>query len=289
MRTKHLFGVSCFALALSACDVGAYVDSKRFREDFRYTYDLKPGGGLTVENFNGQVEIYGWDQNKIEINGEKYAATEDALRNIRVEAVPSADSIAVRTIPPAGERRGSFGAWYRIHVPRRTRLERIQTSNGALSVENLEGSARLRTSNGRVQLRRFNGDLEATTSNGRIDISDFTGSAVLRTSNGGIAVEGVRGVLDARTSNGGIQAGVANLDQSRPLRLETSNGGITLRLPPDINANLRARTSNASIDCDFPLTARGPQSKTHVEGAIGDGGPLIQLDTSNGGIRVLRN
>lgn len=289
MSTRHMFGIACLGLTLSACDIGAYVDSKRFREGFRYIYDLKAGGTLTVENFNGPVEIYGWDQETIEINGEKYASTEEALREIRVEAVPSGDSVSVRTIRPTGERRGSQGAWYRIHVPRRTRLDRIQTSNGSLRVDNIEGPARLRTSNGRIQLRRLNGDLEATTSNGGIDISEFSGSAVLKTSNGGITAEDVRGQLDAKTSNGRIQASVAELERSRTLRLNTSNGGITLRLPSNVNAEVRASTSNASIQCDFPLTARGPQSRTHMEGAIGAGGASIQLDTSNGGIRILRN
>jgi DUF4097 and DUF4098 domain-containing protein YvlB len=280
---------ACAALVLGACDVEALGNSNRFREDFKHTYDVKPGGTLTLENFNGSVEIYGWDQDRVEINGQKYASTEDKLREMRIEIAPSADSITVRTIRPSGDRTGSYGARYTIHLPRRTRLDRVQSSNGSIRVEGVEGMARLRTSNGRVRITGLKGDLDATSSNGGMEVADFSGTAVLRTSNGGINVTGVRGHLDAKTSNGGITATVMDLDPSRTLRLNTSNGGITLRLPPTVNAQLRAHTSNASIQSDFTLDPRGSQSKTHMEGAIGGGGPLIELDTSNGSIRVLRN
>jgi len=49
-------------LLLSGCDAADWGDSRKFTEDFTFTYDLQPGGRLSVENFNGAVEIYSWDR-----------------------------------------------------------------------------------------------------------------------------------------------------------------------------------------------------------------------------------
>ena len=61
-----------------------------------------------------------------------------------------------------------------------------------------------------------------------------------------------------------------------------------LHLPGEPNARLSASTSNGSVSTDFEMRMRGEFSKHHLEGAIGNGGPLMDLSSSNGSIRVLR-
>ena len=303
---------AALAIALSGCDVDDWDSSQRFTEDFHHNYNLKPGGRLMVESFNGSVEIYGWDKDQVEINGTKYASRKELLDAIRIEIVPSSDSVQIRTIRPSGDQRrgGNMGAKYRIHVPRKTRLERVDSSNGGIRVEAVDGDARLKTSNGPVRLYQYLGNVEADTSNGPIELKDFTGGARLNTSNGPVSAAGVRGFLEATTSNGPIEASVEKLEANRPLRLktsngplrltvddlngndviaQTSNGGLTLRLPTGTNARLKAGTSNSSITTDFTLNGPVTQSKSRLEGLLGSGGPLLDVSTSNGSIKVLRN
>src|SRR4029077_10948985 len=107
------------------------------------------------------------------------------------------------------------------------------------------------------------------------------------TSNGRVRAEGVRGAFDASTSNGSVDA---TADELRPggVRVSTSNGGITVRLAGAANARLMARTSNSSISTDFDVTSRGVSDKHRLEGTIGSGGPVLDLSTSNGSIRVVK-
>jgi DUF4097 and DUF4098 domain-containing protein YvlB len=72
------------------------------------------------------------------------------------------------------------------------------------------------------------------------------------------------------------------------VRAHTSNSGITLHLPGEVNARLSASTSNGSISSDFEMRMRGQFDKHHLEGSLGNGGPLIDLSTSNGSIRIVR-
>jgi DUF4097 and DUF4098 domain-containing protein YvlB len=74
------------------------------------------------------------------------------------------------------------------------------------------------------------------------------------------------------------------LDES--LEFATVNGGITLSLPSGASADVRASTTNGSIDSDFPISVRGRINRHHLSGTIGRGGPGLSLTTVNGNIRL---
>ncbi|MCC6344246.1 MAG: DUF4097 family beta strand repeat protein [Bryobacterales bacterium] len=294
---------TCFVL--TGCDIEGFDGGIREKEEFHYSYDLRSGGSLELESFNGSIEIAGWDKNVVEINGTKEAANRDLLKEIRIDVTSTPDSIRVRTVRPQG-RHGGMGVKYVLSVPRKIVLERIASSNGSIRVRDIEGRARLKTSNGSVRAANLKGDIDAGTSNGGVELTDFTGGATLHTSNGSIHATGVRGYLEATTSNGAIDAEVVEAG-GRPIRADSSNGrinltveslkgsdvqastsnsSITVRLPSPLNARLKASTSNSSINSEFDLTVRGSVSKNRIDGTIGSGGPLIHLSSSNGAIRI---
>ncbi len=304
-------GVCLAALPLMLAPAGCELedvlhDAARFREDFSYSYPLKPGGTLELESFNGPVEILGWEKDEVRITGQKYAATQADLREVKIEVNAASDAVRIRTLRP--ERRRGMGARYVLRVPQQVELERIATSNGSIRVEDVRGASRLGTSNGSVTLRRIQGRLEARTSNASIHADQLSGDALLRTSNGSIRLERLEGALEAVTSNAGIYARLAKPAARRLLKLETSHGSIeltldafqdneiravtsnasiTLWLPESAKARLRAVTSNGSIHSDLPVLTR-TSGKNFLEGDIAGGGPAIELATSNGSIRVLR-
>ena len=97
----RMAGIAAVALVFTGCDDwGDWGDSNRFKEDFHHSYALKPGGRISLENSNGSVEIIGWDQDTVDITGQKYASTEAVLRSLKIDIVASADSIRIRSIPP---------------------------------------------------------------------------------------------------------------------------------------------------------------------------------------------
>ena len=306
-RPLQLAALVTVSFLLAGCeDWGEWGDSNRFKEDFHYTYDLAPGGRLSVESMNGSVDLIGWDQNKVEITGTKYASTEGMLQAIKIDVVSAPDSVRIRTIPPSGHR-GGMGARYTIHLPRKTEIERVDTSNGRVSVDGIESASRLKTSNGSVKVTGTKGALDVQTSNASVELNDHNGPAVIHTSNGSVRADRVRGYFEASTSNASINATLADPEAGRPVKLQSSNGNITLaldafrdneiravtsnssitlRLPADTGAQLKAKTSNSSINSEFEMKVRGTISKNSMEGTIGSGGPMIDLSTSNGAIRL---
>ncbi len=307
MQKKLLLPAAAAALFfLAACDIEDF-RGERYSRDFHYSFPLKPNGRLTVESFNGSIEISGWDQDSVDISGAKYGPTQERADGLQIETANTPDSVTVRAIRPSA-RLNSQGARFVVKVPRSALLDRISTSNASIRTMDGAGPARLRTSNGSIRVQNLRGSLDAQTSNASVDVIDVEGDVIAHSSNGHIHAEGLRGGFDARTSNAGVNARVARADRS--IRIETSNGGveltlpdglssdvrvstsnsgITVRLPAPARARILARTSNSSISSDFDLKMHGEVGKNHVDGEIGSGGgPLIDLATSNGGIRLMK-
>ncbi|MBC8167355.1 MAG: hypothetical protein H7Y20_15985, partial [Bryobacteraceae bacterium] len=149
--------------------------------------------------------------------------------------------------------------------------------------------------------------LEVETSNASVELNSHDGSAIVHTSNGSVRADQVRGYFEATTTNSSISARLTDPEPGKPLKLESSNGSITIelaavknndirasttnssitvKLPASIGAQLKARTSNSSITNEFEINVRGAISKHSLEGTIGGGGPIIDLNTSNGAIRL---
>jgi DUF4097 and DUF4098 domain-containing protein YvlB len=306
MRAKSVFAAGALAaalLSLTSCIEGVG-DWQRFSKDFHSSYPLKPGGSLTVETFNGSVDISGWDQDTVDISGTKYGPTQEEADSLRVDVDATAGSVSVR-VPRPSDRRNNQGARLTIKMPRNTRLDRIATSNSSIHTEDGAGPAHLRTSNGGIRVLDLRGDLEAETSNSSIELEGVSGNVRAHTSNGHIRAERVDGSLEAVTTNGGVTVDVARA--GKPVRIDTTNSGVELTLPPNFssdvhiqtnnapitlimaegaNARVSARTSNASIDTEFEVRAQGEIGRNLLDGVIGSGGPLIDLTTSNGAIHL---
>jgi len=307
MRAKLAVGSIAVGLFLLAgCDLEDMGGLERFHEDFHYSYPLKSGGRLTVEGFNGSVEISTWDQQTVDISGTKSARNQEETRNLKIEIDHASDSVNVRAIRP-NFRQGNHGVKFAIKVPRGVVLERVITTNASIRAYDSAGPARLKTTNGTIEVRNLKGPLIAETTNSGVDLGEVDGSVDIRTSNGHIRANAIRGSFDASTTNSSIRAELekaegsvrlqssnGSIDLTLPpntqtaVRARTTNSGITLHLPGEVNARISASTTNSGVSTDFETRLRGEIDKHSVDGVIGSGGPLIDLGTTNGSIRILK-
>lgn len=286
-------------------------ENDRYKEDFHKSFEVQPGAMLTVENFNGAIEISGSSgTSTVDVSGTKYANSKELLNELKVDMTASSGAVRIRTDRPDFWN-GGGGVRYTIRVPKKIMLDRIQSSNGRIHVENIEGSTRLHTSNGGIQVADVKGELTADTSNGRIEIRGLDGNASLHTSNGTIDAEAAHGRFEARTTNGKIEARLSDPAPDSNVRLETSNGHVELRLdakqvpdvhirssnstiviylPASANARVQAHTTGGSIKSDFTGISSDRDSRhSHAaEGTIGSGGRILDLETHNGSIEILK-
>src|SRR5262249_19717610 len=251
------------------CDIED-LDHGRYTADFHQAQSLASAGKVSVETFNGSIEVSPWDQNTVDISATKYGPTQQAADDLEIRVDRTADAVSVRAVRPS-IRPGNQGAKFVLRIPRNAVVARLTSSNGGIRVSQASGPAPLRTSNGSIHVIALAGSLDAQSSNGGItaDLTRATGPVHVETSNG--------------TINLSLPA-----DFRDDVRAHTSHGGITVRLPREMNARISARTSNARITSDFDLRMQGEIGKNHLDAVMGTGGPLVDLSTSNGSIHLAR-
>jgi len=304
--TAAMFVSGCGAFITGGAVGGGFDHAK---QDFHYSYPLAAGGDLHLENANGSVQVSGWDRNTIDISGTKYAPDDAGLNDVQVKASVHGSSATIETIAPRNSFHGSYGVAYVIHVPRKTALEHLQTTNGSVSVDDLQGGGKVISTNGRIAMSHATGDYNVQTTNGAIHLDQCDGMFRAESSNGSIKGTLGAGSISANTTNGPVDFTIDKPQDGQKMRAsstngsivlalgqfhdngikaDTTNGSITLRLPNNTNAELEARTSHSSIKSDLPITTTGETSKHSLSGKLGQGGPLISAETNNGSIHLER-
>lgn len=239
--------------------------SGTYEETFKKKIDFVPNGFISLQNINGSVWVEGWDQNAVMIEATKKVRAgsrkkaDDLLEKVRIEISRSDDEIIIETHLPNFHNSiwdwifgdaGSASVRYKLYVPRQSRLE-ISTTNGSIHASDINGQLRLRSTNGKIEARD------------------------------------VAGQVEARTTNGSILAELTRVDDSGDMGFTTTNGSIKVYLPPDVHCYIRAKTTNGSISSDFPLEVQGRFNSRKLKGSINGGGPLVELRTTNGSIKIL--
>jgi DUF4097 and DUF4098 domain-containing protein YvlB len=266
-----LFFLACFAgaAALSLHAAGPFVSE--YQENFEKTLPLSPSGSLSLKNTNGNVFLSTWARNEVEIKAVKTARRNKAdLDRVKIEVSATGDSVNVNTVYEKTILRNiRVEVKYEVKVPEGVRLEKVRTTNGDVEITGRFGNSDIGTTNGDVKLEGASGQCLAHTTNGDIRVASF------------------KGPVEADTTNGSIHLDVRTIEDS--VRAHTTNGSITLKVGGDVNANFKAHTTNGHIQTDFPITIKGViNSRRTVQGTLGNGGPEIDLRTTNGSIVLTR-
>jgi len=173
-----------------------------------------------------------------------------------------------------------------VWVPRQSDLE-IHTKDGDVTLGPLAGRIDVNTSDGDIAALGLRGEITMASSDGDIEAGDLDGKLRLRTSDGDGSVAGRFDMLAVRSSDGDLDVtAIKGSALVEPWSLETSDGRIGLRIPPDLKATLDARSRDGSLDVDLPVSIQGRVHRNRLQGDLNGGGPLLTLRSSDGGIRI---
>ena len=236
--------------------------------------------GLDLEGWNGNVRLHGTDGGPVRLILRKtvHAASEE-------QAALVADAVTA-TI---------FGRQVSVH-----RTDVAEAWPGGLSLEaflprDAVWGGLVRTGNGAIEIDGLTlRGLRAETSNGRVIVEACAGEDVtVSTSNGQIRAQGLHGHVELRTSNGGITVQLPPADGATNLQAVSSNGSIDVELPPASRVQVDATTSNGRIETvglgpDAPTVHGTGRAELHWRSPDAEAAVQVQLvlRTTNGPIRL---
>ena len=232
------------------------------REDFHWAGKVAAGAAIEIKGVNGAIVATGAPGGDVEVTATKKGRKSDPAE-VKIEVVEHAGGVTICSVYPSSG----------------TPNECQPGHGGRMNVRDNDVNVEFRV---KVPAGvRFVG----RTVNGSIEASGIAADAEAHTVNGGVELDAA-GTARAETVNGGITARLGRADWTGALKLKTVNGGIDVVMPAGLSADVKASTVNGDIQTDFPLTVTGRISRRRIEGTIGSGGRLLEMETVNGGIEL---
>jgi DUF4097 and DUF4098 domain-containing protein YvlB len=216
---------------------------------------LAPSGGtIGIDGrLHGGVSVKGWDQNQVLVRArvQTGAPTAEEARALGQQIRIETSGTKIFASGPESRNNYHWDVSYEVFVPRRADLS-VETHNGGISIQGVNGKIDFRAINGGVVLKRIGGAVRGNTLNG------------------GLVIELTGDHWDGET-----------------LDVNTTNGGVVMSVPENYSANLQTGTVNGGVEIDFPVTVQGKISK-QIALNLGSGGATVKATTTNGGVRLKR-
>ena len=239
---------------------------RRSADDFQWHGAIRQGATLEVKGVNGDVVATVAPGAEAAVTAQRTGRRSDP-GDVRLEVVEHAGGVTICAVYPSRD----------AARPNECR----PGTEGRMNVQNNDVTVRFAVqvpAGVRFAGRTVNGEAEAQGLQGPVTLATVNGSTTFSTSSYG----------EASTVNGSIRGAMGASGWNDALSFRTVNGSITLELPADLSADVRASTVNGEISTDFPLSVTGRVSRRHVAGTIGAGGRRLDLDTVNGSVRLRR-
>lgn len=260
-------------------------NSASFRET--RTTNGPAGRRIEVRTQDGAVSIRRGEGSEMTVTSHLAAMSQERLDKTQVAIEQQRDGGVLVTVhwagghPLIGE-----GCGFEIVVPAETDGVNVDTSNGAITLASLSGTAHLGTSNGEVTVTDHHGKVGVDTSNGAIVLSRVVGDVNVDTSNGKIEMSDVAGRISAGSSNGSVTVGLAE-GSAGPVDVETSNASVTVGLPSSYAGRFSLSTSNGSVHCPQGERVHDVEvDRNDGSFAVGSSNVKSTVRTSNGSIDV---
>lgn len=269
------------------------------------TWPLAADGSITVANISGKVQVTGWDQAQVKLEGSLGAGS-----TLAVSGDAKKLSLQVKTTKSGwfGSNAPSHDSALILHVPKNAVLDLSVVSADAavdgmdgksLKVGSVSGDLTLSSAAPQIDIDSVSGNVTLATpagSNGRAHVQTVSGDIQAKNLGGRIKLETVSGNMDCACGavselesgsvSGDADVAVVPANDAR-LHLSTMSGTIKLALPAALSARIDASSFSGDIHSDFGTVQTkeyGPGSS--LKATLGAGSAQIGIESMSGDIRL---
>jgi DUF4097 and DUF4098 domain-containing protein YvlB len=237
-------------------------------------------GGISITGTDGTVTAHAVDGSvsatDITTTGAEFATTDGSITLARV--APGAGAGARRLKAATAD-----GSITLVDANLRQFNADVSSNNGHIDVSASSfAGLSVKSQDGNVSLTSVTATTTVQTASGGVTAGDCRGRMEIAATDGSVHLTGVTDEAIVDTSEGKIFVDVAGA--TPPLRLETSDGSIDLKLGPSDDFTIRATAPDKSIGNGTGLASTTSGGIT----TIGAGPTIVTLKTNGGGIQITR-
>jgi DUF4097 and DUF4098 domain-containing protein YvlB len=294
MRT---YAVSSIGVAvLLAGSALAHADERHIEQQLA----ADPHGVVEISDIAGTVDVEGWDQPQVAINGDVPGGND-----VDVKSEHGRITITVRFPSMSFNTRGVD---LRVKVPRTGEVD-VTTVSADINSRGITGQQRLKAVSGSVRADIAQSDVEVKTVSGDVTLRGDGKSAGLHLASisGTIRLEHTSGDVEASTTSGGINLA---LDSGRSVRMRTVSGSVSFRGKLTKDADFDAQTVSGPVkmradsdngyeydvttfsgDIGNCFNAKAEKTSRYgpgerLSGSLGNGSGHVRLKTMSGDIEL---
>jgi hypothetical protein len=224
---------------------------------------IAAGNVIEIKGVNGDITALAGSGNEVEVSAVMKGNRSNPAE-VRLDIVPHGDGITICAMYPSPDSRpnecqpGNGG--------------RMNTRDNDVTVD-----FTVRVPAGvRFTGRTVNGAVSADGLTAAVKISTVNGDANFATSSFG----------DASSVNGSIHARLGSTAWTEALTFKSVNGSVNVDLPADASTDIKVTTVNGRISTAFPITVVGQVQRHRLNGTIGAGGRMLEVETVNGSVTL---
>ncbi len=249
----------CLVLSLSAT-----------AQDFRKSYEIGAGGSVNVRNVSGNVTVTGYEGETILVLGFKEGRDRD---RVSVEDNSSGNIVDVRARYPENcDCNASIN--FEVKVPRggNYKFDAISSVSGDVEVTGVNGPLRAKSVSGNVTVKGITGAVNASSVSGNVHVGENNGE------------------VSGKSTSGNIEVEILQLTGAGDMEFASVSGNVRVKLPGNLDADVRMSTLSGGLKTDFPLQIEEPERGPgrRATGRIGGGSRNLKLSSTSGSVSLLR-
>jgi hypothetical protein len=285
-------------MAISACSA---FEPQRSPQTSKWKFSTDTIKSVSIANLAGDIVVRPAQGNDILITTTIAGQTPAGSNGVDVQIRPADETLVGTVNYPVGTSSASVA--FDIRAPLNMSIT-IESASGNITIEDYQGALDISTLSGKITLQDVKGEIRASTANGDIETHNVDGNFHISSSGGSIVatydaalqeVENPVLLSDVQTlwtytitATGNQQVqdiSSPELPGNGQRIFENSSGAITLRLAPDLQADIFAQLFSENFKSEVGDMKVSGDKVRHV-GRLNGGGPLIILTSSSGAIRV---
>jgi Toastrack DUF4097 len=237
-------------------------------QDFRKSYEIGQGGSISVRNVSGDVTVTGYEGSAVLVLGFKEGRDRDL---VRVEDNSAGNNVDVRARYPENCDCNA-NIRFEVKVPRANyKFDPISSVSGD------------------VEVTGVNGDLQAKSTSGNVTVRGVAGAVNARSTSGNVHVGEITGTVSGKSTSGNVEVEIMQLSGAGDMEFASTSGNVRVKLPANLDADVRMSTTSGGLKTDFPLTIEEPErgSGRRAAGRVGGGSRNLRLSSTSGSVSLL--